>query len=242
MKKPSVILQFKISLKYSNPLIWRTIQLDADCTFIDLHDAIQAAFAWEDYHLWEFVVPKEQGGSISLMPNDNLDFTLEPVQKIEEESEDVPEQHESYQQCLEGLLLHSELNDAQKQEFENILQNLKHRIPEDGDIDTPVRDLIDVGDSFFYTYDMGDNWEHEILCEAVLIKPPRVRMPRCIDGAMNHAFEDVGGVWGYTEIVEMLKDPKNPEYQERIEWLIDCYGRKILKYDAYAFDVKKIKF
>jgi len=48
------ILQLRIELLHIEPLIWRRIQVPGDCTFWDLHVAIQSAFAWNDSHLHEF--------------------------------------------------------------------------------------------------------------------------------------------------------------------------------------------
>lgn len=48
------IMQFKVSLKYIQPLIWRRIQVPASYTFYDLHSAIQDMFNWGDYHLNQF--------------------------------------------------------------------------------------------------------------------------------------------------------------------------------------------
>lgn len=190
MKKPTLILQLKISLKYSNPLIWRTVQIPADYVFDQLHDVIQIAFAWEDAHLYQFTIPFGHGKQQYVMREDEFSFIDDAL-------------------------------DAAT---------------------SPIKEYIHVGDTFSYVYDMGDNWEHEILCEALLIKPARVKVPRCIDGAMNHAFEDVGGIGGYYYTLEALKDPKNPDHKEQVEWLIECFGRKILKYDMSAFDPVKIKF
>lgn len=50
------VLQFKVSLVYSVPEIWRRIQISDKCTFWDLHVAIQDSMGWEDYHLHQFVV------------------------------------------------------------------------------------------------------------------------------------------------------------------------------------------
>ena len=46
--------EFEVSLHYIEPRIWRRFQITKDATFDDLHDAIQAAFDWDDDHLWEF--------------------------------------------------------------------------------------------------------------------------------------------------------------------------------------------
>jgi len=64
--KPSNLLyQFKITLLDIEPAIWRRIQVP-DCTLTDLHEYIQAAFGWENYHLHQFeidgVTYREPGG------------------------------------------------------------------------------------------------------------------------------------------------------------------------------------
>lgn len=105
-----------------------------------------------------------------------------------------------------------------------------------------LRDVLPVGERMIYTYDMGDDWEHVILCEALIIKPPRLRLPACTDGAMNHALEDVGGIWGYQEIVDVIANQHQPDYQQAVADLQESFGKRILKYDAAAFDPKKIKF
>ena len=48
------ILQLKIVLADSRPLIWRRILVSAESTFFDLHVAIQDAFGWQDSHLHQF--------------------------------------------------------------------------------------------------------------------------------------------------------------------------------------------
>ena len=46
--------QFKITLQDITPPIWRRIQISNQCTFWDLHVAIQDAMGWTDSHLHEF--------------------------------------------------------------------------------------------------------------------------------------------------------------------------------------------
>ena len=38
---------------------------------------------------------------------------------------------------------------------------------------------------------------------------------------MNCPPEDCGGVWGYENMLEILKQPKHEEYEELVEWLGD---------------------
>ncbi|MET8039724.1 plasmid pRiA4b ORF-3 family protein [Micromonospora sp. NPDC005215] len=75
-----------------------------------------------------------------------------------------------------------------------------------------------VGDRFRYTYDFGDNWEHEIVVEKVLPRQP-ITYPRCTGGRRAAPPDDCGGVWGYAELVEVLNDPAHPEHGDRLEWL-----------------------
>ncbi len=42
--------------------------------------------------------------------------------------------------------------------------------------------------------------------------------------------EDCGGIWGYQELLETLKDPEHPEHEEMVEWLED-------EFDSEAFDI-----
>lgn len=70
-----------------------------------------------------------------------------------------------------------------------------------------------------YTYDFGDNWDHEIVVEKVLDRDPALAYPRCTGGRRAAPPDDCGGLWGYEELVEVLADPKHPEHEERLEWL-----------------------
>ena len=56
MAKNNEVYQFKISLKYSDPLIWRKIVVPSNYSFWDLHVAIQDSMGWLDYHLHLFIL------------------------------------------------------------------------------------------------------------------------------------------------------------------------------------------
>ncbi len=88
-------------------------------------------------------------------------------------------------------------------------------------------------DAFGYEYDFGDSWEHEITVEKIL--PPAAASATtalCLDGARACPPEDCGGVWGYTNLLKILKNRKHPEHKTMKEWL----GRA---FAAAAFDVGK---
>jgi len=85
--------------------------------------------------------------------------------------------------------------------------------------DVWLSDVVDSeGFTFKYLYDFGDCWEHKIKVESIGSPDPSVRYPQCIKGKRRRPPEDCGGIWGYQELIEILSDPKHPEYDERVEW------------------------
>ncbi len=50
------ICTLRIELCDSDPLIWRQVEVPTSITLKVLHDVIQAAMGWADYHLWEFTL------------------------------------------------------------------------------------------------------------------------------------------------------------------------------------------
>jgi hypothetical protein len=70
-----------------------------------------------------------------------------------------------------------------------------------------------------YEYDFGDSWEHDIILEKILPFDARMKYPVCIEGKKNCPPEDCGGVWGYSDMLEILKQPDHEEYDSYIEWL-----------------------
>jgi hypothetical protein len=51
---PEMIVRLRISLNDIEPEIWRTVEMPSTGSLKLLHDVIQAAMGWEDYHLWHF--------------------------------------------------------------------------------------------------------------------------------------------------------------------------------------------
>jgi hypothetical protein len=83
--------------------------------------------------------------------------------------------------------------------------------------------LKEVGQKFEYTYDFGDDWEHTILVEKIMEKTPDAKYPICLDGKGNCPPEDCGGIWGFYELMNTVKDKKHPEHEEMLEWLGEDY-------------------
>jgi hypothetical protein len=107
-----------------------------------------------------------------------------------------------------------------------VADGLEYGAP-DVELDWPVGDertvtLADVAPAkqcrVLYRYDFGDDWEHDVLVEDVIEPEAGAMYPQCIKGKRASPPEDVGGVWGYAEFLEIMADPAHPEYEERLEW------------------------
>jgi len=176
---PARLYQFKISLIYTDPPVWRRIQV-ADCTLDELHDHIQSAMGWTDSHLHEFVINKIRYGDPDLLAGGFTEFDCEDS----------------------TTTLISDLVSDRARRFR-----------------------------FNYIYDFGDDWEHEILFEKFVQPEPRRKYPCCVEGARACPPEDVGGVYGYAELVDAMADRKHERHRDFLEW---C-GR----FDPAAFDLRK---
>ena len=86
---------------------------------------------------------------------------------------------------------------------------------------------------FLYVYDFGDNWEHTILVEKILPIDEKNQYPICLTGKRSGPLEDCGGPWGYMDLIDVLDDPNDPEYDERVEWIGEDF-------DPELFDIEKI--
>src|SRR3990172_8039389 len=63
----SLIFQLKVTLKDSNPPIWRKVQVPSDITLSQLHDTLQIAVGWTDCYLHQFIVGKSRYSSDELV-------------------------------------------------------------------------------------------------------------------------------------------------------------------------------
>ena len=73
-------------------------------------------------------------------------------------------------------------------------------------------------DRLTYEYDFGDSWEHDVILEAVLPPGSDGQYPMVEAGRRACPPEDVGGVHGYADFLEILANPKHPEHRDMLEW------------------------
>jgi hypothetical protein len=75
------------------------------------------------------------------------------------------------------------------------------------------------GRTFRYLYDFGDSWEHELVLEESRYFNPGLRTKlACFEGERACPPEDVGGIPGYFEFCNALKDPGHGEHESYMEW------------------------
>lgn len=65
-----------------------------------------------------------------------------------------------------------------------------------------------------YLYDFGDNWLHDIVVERIFPVEADAQYPRCVAGERAGPPEDCGGVWGYDELLEALRDPTHEDHED----------------------------
>jgi len=158
------IATLRITLKDSDPPIWREVEVPTSITLKVLHDIVQVSMGWLDYHLWQFVI----GGQTYGLPMDE-DWGTTPRKPASR---------------------------------------------------TRLRDVIGPGTTLVdYTYDFGDNWEHELVISDVRCGDPGKAYPRYIGGERDCPPEDCGGIPGFYEMLEARADPTHPDHAEISEWL-----------------------
>jgi hypothetical protein len=167
----------EVTLAGSRPPIWRRLQVSSAITLRALHDVLQAAFGWQNYHMWLFENPLGRWG----VADRELRIKSAAARRLDEVA--------------------------------------PHK-----------------GDQLGYTYDLGDEWEHTIVVEAVTDPEPGIAYPRCLAGRRACPPEDCGGIWGYDDLIDVLADPEHEEHQDRLEWLgLDSAGQ----FDPAAFDLAR---
>jgi hypothetical protein len=132
------------------------------------------------------------------------------------------------------------LHEFRSEDESRVFMNPEHA---DGEIDAEdeakvtLRSLLKVpGQKLLYIYDFGDSWVHLITFEGKVDMPKGARIPCLVDGARAAPPEDVGGVFGYEELVEASKNRKstNENGRELLEW----YGGP---FDAEFFDISRLQ-
>jgi len=188
--------QIKIEMIDSNPLIWRRVKMPADATFNRLHEIIKMVTNFQDYHLFEFNLEKDN----ILVTNDEEiyeehKYFMKNRKELEEKILDVPPEFVKF--------------------AENQLQRLKTIIRKPTGL--KIDKYLETYGELHYTYDYGDHWQMLITLEDV-IQDHYYGYPVLVDGEGTAPPEDVGGFMGYAEFLDIFNDPSHPDYEEIIAW------------------------
>ena len=110
--------------------------------------------------------------------------------------------------------------------FGNILPGEKEKISKWLSLDNDKAD---------YIYDFGDNWEHQVKLEKIIPRETGVKYPKCTAGKIACPLEDCGGIWGYADLLQVLGDPEDEEYEEMKEWVGDDFDPRYFNADEVIF-------
>lgn len=81
----------------------------------------------------------------------------------------------------------------------------------------PLSDYLLSHKHLVYTYDMGDNWQHDIELVRV-IEDHDEDSPYLLEASGQTPPEDVGGVTGFTHFRQVMLDPNHPDHREMKTW------------------------
>jgi hypothetical protein len=91
-----------------------------------------------------------------------------------------------------------------------------------------------VGNTLTYEYDFGDGWMHHLELVDQSTHSTHEVLPQIIGGENACPPEDCGGIHGYKELLDVLKNPKHPEYKSSKIWVGSAF-------DPMVCDLKTIQ-
>jgi hypothetical protein len=113
----------------------------------------------------------------------------------------------------------------------------------------PITDVkeVSVGDVFtelgttaVYEYDFGDGWMHHLELVDRSTHPTQEVLPLVVSGENARPPEDCGGIHGYKELLEVLKNTKHPEHRETKVWVGSKFNPTNFSVDACNKDLGKL--
>jgi hypothetical protein len=112
----------------------------------------------------------------------------------------------------------------------------------DGPLDARKAKLADIIEdtgvkTLRYLYDFGDGWEHTIKIERLSNPEPGAFYPRLVEASGRCPPEDVGGPWGYAEMLDAITDPKHERHTEMRNWLGEHFDPHVIDTKALTTDV-----
>ncbi|NMB02719.1 MAG: plasmid pRiA4b ORF-3 family protein [Firmicutes bacterium] len=185
--------QIKIELSNSEPLIWRRVVVPAQITFSQLHAVIQNSLNFKGLYVYTFDFPDQ-----------NLKVTND------DEAYKLYEEYRRDQEELEKVLGALGTSFAKKQ---LAAISTKVQKPEALKIDAYLQEV----GRLEYKYSVEDNWVIFISLEQV-VEDYNLSHPSLLAGEQAAPPEDVRGLAGFYEFLEVYRDPNHPDYQDAQIW------------------------
>lgn len=192
--------QFHIKLLESPTPVWRRFIIPAETNFKRLHDAIQLVMWWEDSHLAKFEDD---------LRNPTFRFVLFSEEVLEHKAQ------------LAFYKSKSELN-----EHETSLFKIYKQVTVRDMKNVKLPSIIESNQTLYYTYDYGDDWQHELILEKVIADYPHPH-PLVTEWEGETPFENFGGMIGNLMLQDILNDSNHPQHEEVIE-----LGKAVVPYEV----------
>ncbi|WP_235988995.1 plasmid pRiA4b ORF-3 family protein [Aquibacillus kalidii] len=170
--------------------------MPAGATFNRLHDVIQtitnfqSGNPYEPYHLFEFD-----------LRHDNLVVTND-LEAYEENK------------YVKSAFKITDLN-KENDPFGIMAKQLKTTVRQPQTI--KIDKYLEKDKELIYNYDFGDDWRFKITLEDTT-EEYYYGYPTLLDGAENAPPEDVGGIFGYYEFLEVYHDKNHPDHKKTRAW------------------------
>jgi hypothetical protein len=84
-----------------------------------------------------------------------------------------------------------------------------------------------------YEYDFGDSWEHLVKLEKRSPGGDPKSIPRCLAGENAAPLDDMGGIDGYYDWLDALRDSSRERHEDAVEWLGE-------EFDPAHFDLEEV--
>lgn len=185
--------QFLIKLEGVEQEVWRRFVIPAETNFKRLHETIQLAMGWSNYHLYAFNLPMANGRVLELA-----------------EDQDMMDEHRSQ---IHSVIMNVDLKELNTNPNYQLLLRTDIKLAQK----TKLPRCVEKVREFTYRYDFGDNWIHHIELEKTIDDYECV-YPQVLDGDGNCPPEDVGGPLGYSNFLEIMEDPQNEEHEHLKNW------------------------
>lgn len=132
--------QIKITIKGIKPTIWRRLRIPGNITFQQMHQIIQAAFGWLDYHLYKFEFDK----IVVTIPDDDYapeELYGEGITELDSEITKINELFDANDSCeyvydfgdswVHEIIIEKRLKDTKRNSVPQCISGARQRPPED---------------------------------------------------------------------------------------------------------------